>query len=224
MGLEMTSTQAVLTGDLIASTQATPRAVNKSMELLEATAAEIATWRISETTAVGDTHFTRFRGDGWQILVSVGVYGLRAALFAYATLAARRALPATRIAVGLSTVDNVPGPDLSDAYGAAFEESGRALLRMERGEHLKIAGTGISPLLAAFIDLLAGQISDWTAEQAQAMALALPPDAPTQTALATSLGITPQALSYRLAGARWPAIRRVLQEWEKPRPPEEHQE
>ena len=117
-----------------------------------------------------------------------------------------------------------PGPDLSDAYGAAFEESGRALLRMERGEHLKIAGTGISPLLAAFIDLLAGQISDWTAEQAQAMALALPPDAPTQTALATSLGITPQALSYRLAGARWPAIRRVLQEWEKPRPPEEHQE
>ncbi len=213
----MTPIQAVLTGDLVASTNATPRTINKSMELLTAASRDIATWQISENTVVGDTHFTRFRGDGWQILVSVGAFGLRAALLAYATLAAKAGAPDTRIAVGLSTVDEVPGPDLSDAHGAAFEASGRALLHMERGERLKLAGDGITPLRAAFIALLNDRITDWTVEQAQAMVLALPPDAPTQTAMADSLGISPQALSYRLAGARWPTIRRILHEWEMPR-------
>lgn len=213
--------QAVLTGDLVASTEASQRAINKSMELLASVSRDIATWQISENSVVGDTHFTRFRGDGWQILVSAGAFGLRAALLAYATLAARAAFPDTRIAVGLSTVDDVPGADLSDAHGAAFEVSGRAILRMERGERLKVAGNRITPLRTAFIALLNDRITDWTVEQAQAMVLALPPDAPTQTTMAESLGISPQALSYRLSGARWPTIRRILHEWEKPRPPEE---
>lgn len=213
--------EAVLTGDLVASTEASPRAINKSMELLASAAGQIATWRISENTAVGDTYFTRFRGDGWQILIPIGAFGLRAALLAYATLAAKAGLPDTRIAVGLSTVDEVPGPDLSDASGAAFEVSGRALLRMERGERLRVAGNRITPLRTAFIALLDDRITGWTVEQAAAMVLALPPDAPTQTIMAEQLGISPQALSYRLSGARWPAIRRILQEWERSRPPEE---
>lgn len=213
--------QAVLTGDLVASTEASPRAINKSMEFLASASRDIAAWQIAENSVVGVTHFTRFRGDGWQILVSAGAFGLRAALLTYATLAAKSALPDTRIAVGLSTVDEVPGSDLSDASGAAFEVSGRALLRMERGERLVVAGNRITPLRAAFIALLDDRITGWTVEQAQAMVLALPPNAPTQTTMAESLGISPQALSYRLAGARWPTIRRILHEWEMPHPPEQ---
>ncbi|HQY44032.1 MAG TPA: hypothetical protein PK450_07625 [Paracoccaceae bacterium] len=213
--------QAVLTGDLVASSEASASAVNRSMELLAATSRGIAAWRISENTVVGDTYFTRFRGDGWQIVVPAGAFGLRAALLTYATLAAKADLPKTRVAVGLSTIDAIPGTDLSDAAGAAFELSGRALARMERGERLKVAGNRITPLRTAFIALLNDRIIDWTVEQAQAIVLALPPDAPTQTVMAERLGISPQALSYRLTGAKWPTIRRILHEWEKPRPPED---
>ena len=213
--------EAVLTGDLVASTEASPEAVNKAMEALASAAGQIAQWPTRENTVIGNTHFTRFRGDGWQMLVSAGAFGLRAALLAYATLAARALLPDTRVAVGLSTVDDVPGHDLSDAHGAAFALSGRALARMQGAARLTVAGHRITPLRSAFIALLDEQISSWTPQQAEAMVLALPPDPPTQTAMAERLGISPQALSYRLSGARWPAIRRILQEWERPHPPEE---
>lgn len=215
----MTALWAVLTGDLVASTEAGPQAIDRAMEVLSAAAAEIAEWHISENTSVGDTHFTRFRGDGWQCMVSLAHFGLRAPLAIYARLAADPGLPATRIAVGLAPVDRVPGPDLSDAYGAAFAVSGRALSRMTRGERLRLAGDGVTPLVAAFIGLLDDRITAWTAEQAEAVAHVIAPGAPTQAAIAATLGISPQALSSRLAGASWPAIRRILQEWERPRPP-----
>lgn len=215
----MHAIQAVLTGDLVASTEAGPHSVNGAMAVLSGAATDIAHWGISEHTVVGETHFTRFRGDGWQILVPLALFGLRAALLMYARLAAEPGLPATRIAVGLASVDHVPGPDLSDAHGAAFAVSGRALSQMDRAERLRLAGNGITPCLAAFIRLLDDRITDWTPEQAEAVAHAIAPDAPTQTTIAAALGISPQALSSRLAGARWPTIRRILEEWERPKPP-----
>ncbi|MGB3316810.1 MAG: hypothetical protein WBB85_20650 [Albidovulum sp.] len=222
----MKATSAVITGDLIASTEATPGAIDRAMDVLSAAARDIATWLISDHTQVGDTHFTRFRGDGWQIYVSVARFGLRAALITYARLAAHPDLPATRIAVGQGPVDHIPGPGLSDAHGAAFAISGRELARFDRNTRLRIAGehsknNQIEPLQTAFIGLLDDRISDWTPEQAEAMALVLPPEAPAQNAIAATLGISPQALSYRLTGAKWPAIRRVLDAWETPRKPRE---
>jgi len=212
--------QAVLTGDLVASSEATPEAVDRAMDLLAAAAADIASWRIADATAVDDTHFTRYRGDGWQIVVSLSSFGLRAALFMFARLAADPGVPSTRIAVGLAPVDQVPGPDLSNAHGAAFAVSGRALAHMKRGERLRLAGKGITPCLAAFIGLLDDRITDWTPEQAEAVAHAIAPDAPAQVDIAAMLGISPQALSSRLAGARWPTIRAILQAWEQPAPPD----
>lgn len=207
---------AVLTGDLIASSQAGAPAVDRAMAVLSAAASEIAGWTMTENVVAGDTHFTRFRGDGWQIAVSIADYGLRAALLMYARLVADPGLPATRVAVGISTVDHIPGPGLSDAHGAAFAVSGRALAQMERAERLRVAGHKVTPRDAALIALLDDRISDWTPEQAEAVAHVLAPDAPTQAAIAATLGISPQALSYRLTGARWPTIRRVLSEWERP--------
>lgn len=207
---------AVLTGDLIASTQAGAPAVDRAMAVLSDAAAEIAGWRLTENIAVGDTHFTRFRGDGWQIIVSIAAFGLRAALLMYARLAADTALPATRVAVGISTIDRIPGADLSDADGAAFAVSGRALSQIERGAHLRVAGHRMTPDRAALIALLDDRISDWTPEQAEAVGHVIAPDAPTQAAIAARLGISPQALSARLTGARWPTIRHVLAVWENP--------
>lgn len=216
MRLEMPPDHAVLTGDLIASTQAGTAAVDRAMAVLSATAEEITGWTLAEKIAVEDTHFTRFRGDGWQIVVSIARFGLRAALLMYAKLVADPGLPATRIAVGISTIDRLPGPDLSNADGAAFAISGRALAQIERGEHLRVAGHRITPFRAALVALIDDRISDWTPEQAEAVAHVLAPDAPTQAAIAATLGISPQALSSRLTGARWPTLRRVLAAWEDP--------
>jgi hypothetical protein len=213
--------RAVLTGDLVDSTKASPSAVDHAMSILSGAAAEVADWRYANIEEpVGNTYFTRFRGDGWQILVSIAAFDLRAALFLYARLAACPDLPATRIAVGVSSVDHVPGPDLSDAHGPAFAVSGRALAEMERGERLRMAGSRMGdddttrPIITAFVGLLDDRIADWTPEQAEAMACVLPPEAPTQSAIAATLGITPQALSSRLSGARWRSIRQLLDAWE----------
>lgn len=215
----MDAIRAVLTGDLVGSTDADPRDVDRAMAVLAETAAWIAGWRVTENIPVGDTRFTRHRGDGWQVLINAARFGLRAALLFQARLAARPDLPATRIAVGLAHMAPTLGADLSDAHGAAFVVSGRALGDMARGERLRLAGHDISPLSAAFIGLLDDRITDWTPEQAEAVAHAIVPGAPTQAAIAGTLGISPQALSARLSGARWPAIRRVLEAWEQPRPP-----
>ncbi|MCB2130797.1 MAG: hypothetical protein KDE03_17460 [Rhodobacteraceae bacterium] len=214
------STIAVLTGDLIGSTEAGPEATDRAMQVLSETAQEIAAWHLTERVAVGNTYFTRHRGDGWQIYVSVAHFGLRAALFAYARLAGHPGLPTTRIAIGEGSVDRLPGPDLSNAHGAAFAVSGRALSEMERGERLRLAGFRADRLTRATIGLLEDRITGWTAEQAEAMALVLSPQAPTQSAVAATLGISPQALSYRLAGAKWPSIRRFLNAWEDPQRPD----
>ena len=67
---------AVLTGDLIASTHADPTVTEHAVADLASAAADIAKW----TDA--DTRFTRFRGDGWQIVLTAQtVLALRAAVY-----------------------------------------------------------------------------------------------------------------------------------------------
>lgn len=81
---------AVLTGDLIGSTDAQTHAVEETMRLLKDMAIQISP----------STHFTRFRGDGWQIYLESPGKSLFAILFLWAGLRAARCLE-SRIALGL---------------------------------------------------------------------------------------------------------------------------
>lgn len=203
---------AVLTGDLIDSTTAGAAATDLAMMVLADTAHEISLW-----PGAGPTRFTRFRGDGWQLLVTPQKYALRAALTLAARLRATPDAPPTRIAIGLGRAESIGGTDLSDAHGPAFAASGHALEAMPRGARLTLGGTiGRDPgrLASALIDLLDERIGRWTPEQAEAAAFALDPDDPTQAEIAGQLGISSQAVSYRLGGAGMAAIRRALQAWE----------
>ncbi len=205
-------TVAVLTGDLIDSTAAGVEATDLAMTVLADAAHEISLW-----PGAGPTRFTRFRGDGWQLLVTPQKYALRAALTLTARLRATPAAPPTRIAIGLGSAESIGGTDLSDAHGPAFSSSGRALEAMPRGTRLTIGGTadrGPGHLGSALVDLLDERTGRWTPEQAEAAAFALNPDDPTQADIAGRLGISSQAVSYRLGGAGMAAIRRALQAWE----------
>lgn len=189
---------AILTGDLIGSTGALPETVEATMRLLATCAAEIG----------DDTRFTRYRGDGWQLRLEMPGDCLWACLYILARLRANGALP-TRIAVGIGKEYPTKGKDLSAAMGPAFTESGRALDQLKQGRTLALAGDGVDDfrrLAFAFADEYAAR---WSVEQAQAMALALSPVHPTQDAIATSLGITRQAVGSRLKAAGYSILERA---------------
>jgi hypothetical protein len=203
-------TVAVLTGDLIGSTRAEPAALERAIDLLADTARELTGWEPPSP----DPRFTRFRGDGWQMVVAEPGLALRAVLLLTAALRAADHGLATRAAIGIGRVDSLGTADLSDAHGAAFETSGHALDRMPRTRRLTIDGEGVTTLHRIVVDLLDERSSRWSREQAEAMALHLAPDNPTLTDIAPRLGITPQAVNYRLAGAGGTAIRHALRDWE----------
>ncbi|MCB2137535.1 MAG: hypothetical protein KDE08_16590 [Rhodobacteraceae bacterium] len=205
----MTRIAAVLTGDLIGSTKGDPARAERAMAALEGAAKALSGWR-DET----ETRFTRFRGDGWQILVEPANWGLRAALFLKARLGAAGTGIDTRIAIGLGPVDE-PGPaTLAAARGVAFEASGRALDGMKKGAILVIDGAGVTGLHRAAVTLLAPLMQDWSREQAEAVAHAIEPAAPTLAQIAERLGITPQAVNYRLKAADYAAVDEALKLWE----------
>jgi hypothetical protein len=205
-------TTAVLTGDLIGSTKAAPASLEHAIDLLADTAGAVAGW----LPPGEDTRFTRYRGDGWQMVVAEPGLALRAVLLLSARLRAADLGLATRAAIGIGAVESLGSGSLADARGPAFEASGRALDHMARTRRLAIEGEGVTALHRIVVDLLDERTERWTRQQAEAMQLALPlhKDEPTLAEIAAPLGISAQAVNYRLSGAGAPAIRRSLRAWE----------
>jgi hypothetical protein len=209
---------AILTGDLLGSTRAAPADLEAAIDLLAATADEIAAWM---PEAPGPS-FTRYRGDGWQLHVAVPALALRALLFLIARLRAADIGLGTRAAIGIGEVASLGTESLADARGPAFEASGRALDAIGPTRRLAIEGEGVTPWQHIIVDLLDERSARWTRPQAEAMHLALAlrapelrSDEPTLAEMAATLDITAQAVNYRLTGAGAPAIRRTLRSWEE---------
>lgn len=191
----MMQNATVLTGDLVASRKAGRPEVDAAMQALSDAAADFG------RDHGHDLRFTRFRGDGWQVLVPDANLALEATLFLAARLRATGGQIDTRISIGIGPVDTPGSRDLSDASGPAFFTSGDHLEKIGRRQRLHIAGVDVGPWHVAVIDLLDHILAGWSAPQAEAVALALRSDAPTQDDIAAELGITRQAVQSRLAGA-----------------------
>lgn len=200
---------AVLTGDLKDSSRAKTDAVETAVEALRVAAINIGQW-----SPENDLQFTRFRGDGWQVCLEKPAYlALRAALVFAASLRAAPSKLGTRIAIGVGPIDFIGRSNLSDARGAAFEYSGHALDGIGPAM-LTIAGAHVHPLQNTLLQILGERIQRWSPEQAQATALALDPCRRTLQDISLILGISKQAVSYRLNGAGFPTLRQALKEWE----------
>jgi hypothetical protein len=188
---------AVLTGDLVASQQAGAAKVEAAMAQLKQTAEDLS-------EIVGhDMRFTRFRGDGWQMVIKDPSDTLTATLLILADLRATGLNLDTRIAIGIGSADNLGTDNLSDAKGQAFVLSGRLLDEMPRKHTIDIAGGPKAdyPWRIAVVDLVAWQASHWTAAQATAMATTLRNPFENQQTMANRLKITRQAMQSRLASA-----------------------
>lgn len=194
----MAEPAAILTGDLIGSSDAGAAAVEQTIDLLRHASGQIGAWNRE------DPLFTRFRGDGWQMRLSDSSLGLHAAIYIAARLRAHPAALASRIAVGIGTVDDWGTGDLSDARGEALEAAGRGLDAMGRLRWLTLHGPDLTALHHIVVDLMAERATRWTVPQAEALAHYIHPDNPTLDTVGAKLGISAQAAGYRLQGrAAW---------------------
>ncbi len=186
---------AVLTGDIVKSTQLPDGALEAIFDGLAQAADALAQW--SDV----DPCLTRARGDGWQV-VAPAPLALRAALALRAGVRLTGKDHDTRIGIALGTA-TLPGPDLSAASGPAFVASGHALDTMAR--RVRMAASGPVALTTALP--LADHIAQgWTVRQAQIALATLPPDAPTQEALAQHFAIAQQSLQDIQSAAGLPAL------------------
>lgn len=192
---------AVLTGDLIGSTRMVPTRLEQAFTTLTSAAARIDGWQAYPT------HFSRYRGDGWQIALLRPQLALRAALFLRASLRAAGRDLSTRIAIAAGTGRPPQSPDLNTATGAVFVASGRALDAMEPQAQLTFAAGGA---LGAAVRLADALSRSWTVAQARAIAPMLGPEPPTHFAVAESLSITRQAVEQALAAASYSALSEAL--------------
>lgn len=201
---------AVLTGDLVDSSGASPAAVEAAMGRIAAVADRIGR---------EGTTFSRHRGDGWQLYLERPGLALATTLMICAELRAAGGLE-SRIAMGLGGADIgsfknlLAVRDLGAATGTAFISSGRALDAMDKSSRLAIAGEGVDALHARVIAMIEEQVMNWSREQAEAMAMALgPKDPPTQQAMAEKLGITRQAVAARLHAAGYRQLHGAAQDF-----------
>ena len=149
---------AVLTGDLIGSTEVDPSRVEHTI----ATLAEAASVFNNENPS----RFTRYRGDGWQINLKRPGNAVWAAVYLNACLKADPQCLNTRIAIGIGTVESLGAVGLAGANGTAFVASGRSLDSMTAGQTLALAGEKTDAIQRSLLNFLEHTISGWSREQA----------------------------------------------------------
>lgn len=169
---------AVFTGDIVRSSDLEVGGLTEVFDALETQAQRIATW--PDSTAP----FLRFRGDGWQMALPPR-YALRAALTLRAAVRSTGKGRDTRIGIG-SGAGLMKDGNLAEADGPAFVQSGHALDTLKRSTRMAAPD---GPMALRIALPLADEIAQgWTPKQAQVVQALLAPDAPTQDALAQTLG------------------------------------
>ena len=198
----MSDSIAVLRGAVVPKIGTGAAAVAGAMLTLTDAARRIARW-----TPDRDCPFTRIGKTGWQITLPDPTLALRALLLMQARLLSTPDRMTSRMVIAVVRADHL------DINGQS-EVAEQAMARLGKLAFASFAGPAPAGLPQAVLDLADYIARTWTPEQAEAMALALPPDNPTLATLAARLGISKQAVSYRLTGAGLRAIRAALAGWE----------
>jgi hypothetical protein len=207
---------AVLTGDIIRSTELSVEQMNRTRSIVERTVRE---FRPKPPRAVcGAPEF--FRGDSWQLLLKEPRWALRVALSIQAALLAEIDVR-TRISIGVGGADFIDARRISLSTGEAFTLSGRALDAITGYFDL----TGDLPARAgalvgwfpATLHLCSGLLRPWTRRQAEIVSLALLPDNPTHEWIAKALRpkVAKQTVSESLAGAGWRPLLEAVRAFEE---------
>lgn len=205
---------AVLTGDIVKSSKLTAAQLESVRECVLAAVDQARSWR--RGIIKGKAEF--YRGDAWQVLVADVSQALRVALLIRACVIAQ-GVADTRVSLGLGTVENLSRTRVSLSTGEAFVLSGHALDELSATTRLTIAASSsvLSPWLRVSALLCDALVNQWTARQAEIIALMLDSPDTTHEKIASQVAppISQQAVSKALTGAGWMAVEQLLMTFEQ---------
>ena len=112
---------AVLTGDLVHSTELGPEKIERAFKALEDCA------QVQEAWHGAPLHFTRHRGDGWQVVLARPEMALRSALAFRAALRAEGEEFDSYVGISDGNASQPIGPNLNSEISEVFHEAGSAL-------------------------------------------------------------------------------------------------
>jgi hypothetical protein len=210
------SYQAVLTGDIIGSSQLQPSQLKSVRSSLVNSVNAVKRWK--KGLVKGGPEF--FRGDGWQLLLTNPAMALRVGIFLRASLLAGGMVD-SRIAIGLGERERLLSRKVSLSTGQAFILSGRALDEMTQYSSMTIAvpksAGPLSDWLPVVAHLCDSLIKQWTTRQAELIRVAVNPKEPDFEEVARLLkpAISKQAVAKGLGGANWYVIRETIRQFEE---------
>lgn len=181
----MEQTYAVLTGDIVASSALSPAQLRQLFSAHEQAIETMRRWPGAPDLLVG----SRYRGDGWQLVLGKPEWALRAALFIRAAIRVQDAGFETRIGIGIGAGTLDPS-DIGASSGPAFERSGHCLDTLQKHFMFGIntGNDGHNSDLFNSVFVMADALSrGWTARQAEVFSFILSPDSPNQAEIGAAM-------------------------------------
>jgi hypothetical protein len=198
---------AVLTGDIVGSTALGPEKLERAFDELKDCAETQAEW-------MGESlHFTRHRGDGWQVALAEPKYALRSALAFRAALRSLGREFDSYIGIAEGIISSKLELNLNNETADVFAESGANLeiiktVAAEHGLSIGYYSRGKTLACATLLDFIS---KGWTSAQAAPILRMLNPlDTPNYTEIAKALGKSRQSVTKSLDSAGDLAIRIAL--------------
>ena len=204
---------AVLTGDLIDSTDLDTTSREEARKLVLSSVGKLDDWS-KKNVVRGKPEI--FRGDQWQALLSQPKFAFRAALYVRAKLIATGC--DTRVSIAIGTVDRISRTSISRSDGDAFVRSGHGLDEMKTDSELAISlpdnMKGSGRWLSAIAELSGAILSGWKKGQAEVVSLAIDPENFNQSEIGKRLKTTQQLVSKALKATRWDALEVAINSFE----------
>lgn len=210
---------AVITGDIVGSTKLPDNARIKLHEVMQRGSDELR--QVFSDEVLGNIDI--FRGDSWQLVVSVPARALKIALFFRAFLRAKmQSLKVdTRIAIAVGTINFIFEDRISSGDGEAFQKSGRLLEKLTKPISMGFVFSGrenetIHLALEIIVELLDRLAKTWTEKQAEAISGAL--KGWTQEKISREWqpkAISQQAVAQHLERAEWSAVEKAIKSFER---------
>ncbi len=214
----MSTIQAIITGDIIDSTQLEETERKKMLSILKKVFNEIE-------DKAKRFDFKIYRGDSFQgncpnpeaaLLISLKI---KTALLK-ANLNDTAKMLDARLAIGIGKAGKV-SKNIGTADGEAFRNSGQLLNPKTKEDYKKLKDykllfkspwEDVNEEMEVLLSALDGLISKWTTEQAEVVYELL--NNRTQTQIATTLGKSQSSISERVQNANWLAVSNILQRYE----------
>ena len=198
---------AVLTGDVVGSSELSPEEHRRVVELIKSVK------KVFSNAVIGTIDV--FSGDSWQMLFSDFGSALRSALYLRAILKMEKDFSVdSRISMAWGRLDmgQVNTQRISESTGELFTFSGRGVQGLKK-PMLMCFSAPRRPAFSAAVDssfrLMDTLVRQWSREQARAVAGTLL--GRTQAEIAGEFGIGQSSVNKSLQAAHWPEIESTLE-------------